>query len=139
MLQGSKLSSIFSDRRTLKWALVIGAAAIALIFLSSVIDVFPADATKAAERYAAQTESRLLEILSEIDGVGDAKIFLTMDDSGESVYLKNSDKKTASIEPKVRGVVIVCEGGDDPIVASRVLEAVTKALSLNSDKVCITK
>ena len=139
MLQGSKLSSIFSDRRTLKWALVIGATAIALIFLSSVIDVFPADAAKAAERYAAQTESRLLEILSEIDGVGDAKIFLTMDDSGESVYLKNSDKKTASIEPKVRGVVIVCEGGDDPIVASRVLEAVTKALSLNSDKVCITK
>lgn len=139
MLQGNKLSSIFSDRRTLKWALVIGAAAIALIFLSSVIDVFPADTAKAAERYAAQTESRLLEILSEIDGVGDAKVFLTMDDSGENVYLKNSDKKTASIEPKVRGVVIVCEGGDDPIVASRVLEAVTKALSLNSDKVCITK
>ena len=139
MLQGSNLNAVFSDRRILKWALIIGAAAIAIIFLSSVIDIFPSDGSRAIERYASQTESRLLDILSEIDGVGEAKIFLTMDNSGENVYLKNSDKKTVSIEPKVRGVVIVCEGGDDPIVASRVLEAVTKALSLNSDKVCITK
>ena len=139
MLQGSKLSAVFSDRRTLKWALIIGGVAIALIFLSSVADLFPSDNSKVIERYAAQTESRLLDILSEIDGVGEAKIFLTIDNSGENVYLKNSDKKTVSIEPRVRGVVIVCEGGDDPIVASRVLEAVTKALSLNSDKVCITK
>ena len=138
MLQGSKLSAVLGDRRTLKWALIIGAAAIALIFLTSV-DIFPSDSSKVIDRYASQTESRLLDILSSIDGVGEAKIFLTMDNSGENVYLKNSDKKTVSIEPKVRGVVIVCEGGDDPVVSSRVLEAVTKALSLNSDKVCITK
>ncbi len=139
MLQGSRLSTVLSDRRTLKWALIIGAAAVALIFLTSVVDIFPSDSSKVIDRYASQTESRLLDILSSIDGVGEAKIFLTMDNSGENVYLKNSDKKTVSIEPKVRGVVIVCEGGDDPIVSSRVLEAVTKALSINSDKVCITK
>lgn len=139
MLQGSRLSAVLGDRRTLKWALIIGAAAVALIFLTSVVDIFPSDSSKVIDRYASQTESRLLDILSSIDGVGEAKIFLTMDNSGENVYLKNSDKKTVSIEPKVRGVVIVCEGGDDPVVSSRVLEAVTKALSLNSDKVCITK
>ena len=62
-----------------------------------------------------------------------------MDNSGENVYLKNTDQKTVSIEPKVRGVVIVCDGGDDPLVVSRVLDAVTKALNISSDKVCITK
>ena len=62
-----------------------------------------------------------------------------MDNSGENVYLKNTDTKTKSIEPKVRGVVVVCDGGDNPLVVSRVLDAVTKSLNISSDKVCITK
>ena len=77
--------------------------------------------------------------MSQISGVGNVKIFLTMDNSGENVYLKNTDTKTVSIEPKVRGVVVVCDGGDDQLVVSRVLDAVTKALNISSDKVCITK
>ena len=77
--------------------------------------------------------------MTSISGAGEAKIFLTMDNSGENVYLKNTDTKTVSIEPKVRGVVVVCDGGDDPVTVSRVLEAVTKALNISSDKVCITK
>lgn len=137
MLKGRKLSAILSDKRTLKAAVMIGFAAMALILLSSVIKFDTSGVSP--EKYAAETESRLLGILGEIDGVGEAKIFLTMENSGENVYLKNTDTKTVSIEPKVRGVVIVCDGGDDPIVTARVLEAVTKSLDINSDKVCITK
>ena len=91
------------------------------------------------EEYSKELNGKLLEIVSQIDGVGEAKIFLTMDNSGENVYLSNSDTKTKSIEPTVRGVVIVCEGGDDAIVVNRVLSAVTKSLSISTDKVCITK
>ena len=138
MLQGRKLSEILSDKRTLKAAVAVGLIAIALIFLSSLIKL-PERNGDITKEYASQTESRLLDILGEIDGVGEAKIFLTMDNGGENVYLRNTDKKTLSIEPKVRGVVIVCEGGDDPVISSRVLEAVTKALSISSDKVCVTK
>lgn len=139
MLQGRKLSDLLSDKRTLKAAVIIGAVLTAIIFLSSVVDFSPDNSARQAQEYAAVTENRLLEIVGSIDGVGEAKIFLTMDNSGESVYLKNTDTKTVSIEPKVRGVVIVCDGGDDPIVASRVMEAVTKSLNINSDKVCITR
>ena len=138
MLKGRKLSEILSDKRTLRAAVIIGTAAIALIFLSSVIDR-PTDGSASVQKYAEQTEDRLLEIISHIEGVGEAEIYLTMDNSGENVYQKNSDRKTVSIEPRVRGVVIVCDGGNDPLVASRVLEAVTKSLSISSDKVCITK
>ena len=139
MLQGGKLKGILSDKRTLKAAIIIGMTAIALIFISSFFDFSADNISKTTKEYAEQTESRLLEIISRIDGVGEAEIFLTMDNGGESVYLKNTDKKTVSIEPTVRGVVIVCDGADNPIVASRVLEAVTKSLDINSDKVCITK
>ncbi|MBQ3266243.1 MAG: hypothetical protein IJH07_10760 [Ruminococcus sp.] len=138
MLSGKKLSEWLSRKSTLRVAVIIGTAAILLIALSSVID-FDQSGNDQAEAYASRTEARLLEIVSQISGVGEAKIFLTMDNRGENVYLKNTDTKTVSIEPKVRGVVIVCDGGDDPLVVSRVLDAVTKALNISSDKVCITK
>ena len=136
---GKGLRELLSDRRFVRVAVIVGISAIALIFFSSFVDLAPQDDEKLTQRYADQTEARLLDIISSIGGVGEARIFLTMDDSGENVYQKNSDAKTVSIEPKVRGVVVVCDGGDDPVVRSRVLEAVTKALSISSDKVCITK
>ena len=138
MLQGKKFSDWLVDKRVVKIALIIGVAAILLIVLTSVIDL-PHNDDRQTEIYAERTEERLLEIVSHISGVGEAEIYLTMDNGGENVYLKNTDTKTLSIEPIVRGVVIVCDGGDDPMVVSRVLDAVTKALDISSDKVCITK
>ncbi len=139
MWQGKRFAELFSDKRVVRGAVIVGIAAIILILLTSVVDFSPGQNTAAAEAYAARTEQRLLEIVSQIEGVGEAKIFLTMDNGGESVYLKNTDTKTVSIEPKVRGVVVVCDGGNDPLVVSRVMEAVTKALNIHSDRVCITK
>ena len=138
MLQGKKLSTWLGDKRVIRIAVIIGAAAVLLIGLSSFID-FSGSEKDNPERYAAKTEAHLLEIISQISGVGKAKIFLTMDNSGENVYLKNTDTKTKSIEPKVRGVVVVCDGGNDPLVVARVMEAVTKSLNISSDKVCVTK
>lgn len=43
------------------------------------------------------------------------------------------------IEPTIKGVVIVCEGGDDIIVKERVISAITTALSISSTRVCVTK
>ena len=43
------------------------------------------------------------------------------------------------IEPDVRGVLIVCDGGDNSVIQERVLDAVTKSLNISSARVCITK
>jgi len=43
------------------------------------------------------------------------------------------------IAPKVQGVAIVCEGGDDPIVKSKIVEAVTTVLNIPSNRVCVIK
>ena len=132
---------IFSNPKFIKAAFIVGISALVLIFLSSFMDFsFISDKSSASvEEYSKELNEKLLEIISQIDGVGEAKIFLTMDNSGENVYLSNTDTKTKSIEPTVRGVVIVCDGGDDAIVVNRVLSAVTKSLSISTDKVCITK
>lgn len=138
MFKKKSLNDILTDQRFIRIAVIAACAAILLIFLSSFIK-FPSSGDKDTEQYTIQLHDQLLSIVTRIDGVGEAEIFLTIDNAGESVYLSNSDTKTKSIEPTVRGVVIVCDGGDDPIVVSRVLSAVTRSLSISSDKVCVTK
>lgn len=54
------------------------------------------------------------------------------DGSEEGVLLK-------VIEPDVRGVVVVCDGGDNSVVKEKVLESVTKSLNISSARVCISK
>ncbi len=43
------------------------------------------------------------------------------------------------LEPKVKGVVAICPGGDNPIVKQRITEAVTTALNITSKHVCVIK
>lgn len=76
-------------------------------------------------------------MVESIEGVGTAKVMLTMENSAEQIY--NQDNKVKEIEPIVRGALIVCSGGNNPEVREIVLESVTKALNITTDKVCITK
>ena len=78
-------------------------------------------------------------MLTKVEGVGDCSVLITMENSVEDVYLQNSSTKTKEIEPTIRGIVVACDGGDDPVVVERVSEIVTKALGISSAKVCVTK
>ena len=131
--------NILDNPKFTKIAIIVGVSAILLIFLSSYIDISTFAHKTDVDEYCAVLEENLLSVVTQIEGVGKAKIFLTMDNNGENVYLNNSDTKTKSITPVVRGVVIVCDGGDDPLVVSRVMSAVTKSLDISSNKVCVTK
>lgn len=139
MIKKIDIKKIYDNPKFIRIAIIVGVCAVVLIFLSSYIDFTDFNNTADVEAYCTALEESLLSVVTQIEGVGNAKIFLTMDNDGENVYLNNSDTKTKSITPVVRGVVIVCDGGDDPIVVNRVMSAVTKSLDISSNKVCVTK
>lgn len=62
-----------------------------------------------------------------------------MENSVEYVYLSNGDTKTKSIEPTVRGVAVVCDGGENPVTKEKIIDVVTKALNISSSRVSVTK
>jgi len=130
---------IIENDKTAKIAMIVGVVAIGLIFLSSFVDFSGMGRNVDIDEYRTELEEKLLYVVTQIEGVGNAKTFLTMDNEGENVYLSNSDTKTKSITPSVRGVVVVCDGGDDSLIVSRVLSAVTRSLDIPSNKVCVTK
>ncbi len=46
---------------------------------------------------------------------------------------------TARLEPEVKGVVVVCEGGDDPLVVRKVVDTVKVALDLSSSRISVAR
>ncbi len=71
----------------------------------------------AAER--TETEVKLMRILSEIDGVGKAEVMVNESEKG------------------VEGVVIVCEGANDLMTRSDVINAVKVALNIEKLNIAI--
>lgn len=66
------------------------------------------------------------------------------DTQAESTYitveLSDGTEQTVlvkEIQPKVRGVLVVCAGGDVSIVREKIIDAVTKALDISSSKVSV--
>lgn len=43
------------------------------------------------------------------------------------------------IEPQVRGVMILCEGAENPVVEQRVTEAVKTVLGISASRICVEK
>lgn len=46
---------------------------------------------------------------------------------------------TAQLEPEVKGVVVVCEGGSDPLVVRRVVDTVRVALDISSSRISVSR
>ncbi|MBQ1437539.1 MAG: hypothetical protein II125_03515 [Ruminococcus sp.] len=136
------LKKLFEGERAKRLIIIAGLAGLGLILASSLVDFSPSE-PKGEEfsvtTYSTQIESDLQAVVSQIEGAGETKVLLTMENSVEYVYLKDSTTKTKEIQPHIRGVLVVCEGGDDPVAVERITTAVTKALDISTAKVCITK
>lgn len=118
--------------------------------------------------YCDTLEKKLESVLKEMDGVGRCKVLLTLDSSDEKIYAtdektnsKSSDNtsertldskyvRTNSKDgkegiilktkaPKIKGVLIVCDGGDNAAVENAVTEAVCATLGIASNAVSVLK
>ena len=114
---------------------------------------------------AADLESDLEAILSQIHGAGRVHVLLTEDRGEEYLYEYNQDAQHTQEHsdlrqqvvvitdsqrgqqglirqvrsPAYRGAVVVCQGGDLASVRLAVVEAVSNATGLTSDKITVLK
>ena len=68
----------------------------------------------------------------------------TDDSETKYITIKGSDGEEKAlaiteVQPIVKGVVVECEGGDDPKVQQRVINAITTALNITNKRVCVTR
>ena len=110
-------------------------------------------------------ETRLEQILSQFSGAGNVRVLLTQERGETSVYqldlqevtdgdrreirqdtitVTGSDRQQEGLltqveAPRYRGAVIVCQGGDNPTVRLSVVEAVSGATGLPSNRITVLK
>lgn len=118
--------------------------------------------------YCAYIEKRVEDIVSSIDGAGNVRVMITLAETTEYVYAQNqngtkksnkdsenSDNKNSFViiekdnndsglliktfEPKIRGVAIVCDGGDSPIVQQQIYSTVSAVLNVSTARISISK
>ena len=108
-----------------------------------------------------QTEARMADILSKIDGVGKLQIMLTISGGTQLQLAADTDRSggaerqelitlnrgggyqevvvTNRIYPAYRGAVVVCQGADSSAVRLAVTEAVSALTGLSSEKITVLK
>lgn len=127
----------------------------------------PKESKLTAEEYADSLESKLSKIISSIDGAGKTNVLITIDREIEHVYQTDSDTqnktesdssqqsskqttvivkgknnieepiKVTEIMPKIKGVLVVCEGANSAVVKQNITESVRVALGVASSRVTI--
>ncbi len=152
----------------LKAATAVGIIVIVLILISDLSDNKKDDSNHTneeinfvtADAYASDMESQLKTVLMSIKGVGKADVMLTITSTEEYIYAETVKKGTSQSEtgyviidngsqkealvkkiknPSIGGVVIVCEGGDDPRICEKIYRAVSTALNISTSKIYVTK
>lgn len=152
-----------------KYALLVAAAGVVLMLLPAVGGGGAAQPSQQSAREVEfeteQLEGRLEEALSQMDGVGQAHVVLTLR-SGPGQVLAQDVRQSAGSEqsestqttvvlsrgsgveepivlqqlsPQFQGALVVCSGGDDPSVRLRVVEAVAAVTGLGADQISVSK
>ena len=111
--------------------------------------------TSASEFQVEALEQRLAAALSQIQGVGEATVVLTLESGTRQVLAtdqKGEDQETVvvsagsgqqqavtvqQIGPSFQGALVVCDGGGDPQVKLQVLQAVEALTGLNANQISI--
>ena len=119
--------------------------------------------TEAPKESELTMDVRLENVLSKIHGAGEVKVLLSVATGEENIYQIDEDVSENSgniqrntvvvsdgsrnqqglirqiIPPSYLGAVIVCDGGDDPVVRLAVVDAVSKLTGLTTDRISVIK
>ena len=116
---------------------IVFAIILILIFFSSTKDTSATKAKQSSNNttissYVDNIETKLEEVLSNINGASDVKVMITLDMS--SVNIEDEEIKTSSF-PDVKGVVIVAKGVENTMVKMNMLKAVQAVIDISSGRI----
>jgi len=116
------------------------------------------------KEYTDDLEKKLSEMISLINGAGRTRVIVTLECDYETIYAKDgslskddnstdedseyiiidSEKNQGglllkTVTPKVRGVAVVCEGGDNQYVKNSVTEMLSAVLDVGANRISVSK
>lgn len=153
--------------RLLLWVGLAGMALIALSEFLPSRDKAQSNVsvTLTASQVEQALEQRVTALLRQVEGVGSCRVMVTLESDAQAVYAADTvssaqtDGATAfsesyltvdtdtgpvgllltRIQPTVKGVAVVCDGGDSDAVRQQVIQVVSTAFHISERRVCVVK
>ena len=139
------------------WLLIaIGAViGVALIIFGSLGGTKQAEAKGDFDSYISDTENKIRQMTELLTGSDDVSVAVFVSSSREYVYASDTDGDKSSyaviksgdsgsglvlvkeMYPKIESVAIVCKGGDNASVQSKLIKLVSAATGLTSNRISI--
>ncbi len=109
--------------------------------------------------YSEKLEGKIKDLICKSKGVGNATVVVSLDTTGEYVWAENESEGNGStlseyvivnrndneetvlikeIYPKVRGVAVVCDGGNNAEIKNRITSLISAALGIPANKIAVS-
>ena len=103
--------------------------------------------------YSKDVEEKIKELCSKVKGVSEVSVAVSFESGFEYVYAREDDGDLAMIGsgssksavkikekmPVISGIGIVCRGGGDPTVQKKLLDLISAAFGISSNKIYIAE
>lgn len=164
-----KLKEILSKLGKNKYVLLVLIVGVALLLLPTGEKEEIAESTQSVPTFSvSDTENRLEEVLSSLDGAGNVKVMLSIKDEGQRIIAKDreisesggEEKSSESVEaavivslgsgqedvvtlgfvyPEYLGALVAAEGAESAKVRLDIVEAVSAVTGLTADNIKVIK
>lgn len=104
------------------------------------------------DAYIEELENKICNIIAKVTGDADAAVIVTCDGGTEHVYVSNGDDGDyvtvrqngeyslvlhRNLYPKITGVSVACRGGNDVGIKKKLIDVISTALGVSSNRICI--
>lgn len=112
-----------------------------------------------------QLADEVERFIENITGAGKTRVILTFESYEETVYAKDKDEKYSNnsetdinseyviidngdseaglkikvISPKIRGVAVICQGGNEPTVKAQIISALSALFDISTNKISVAQ
>ncbi len=135
------------------WIIILGAVlGVALLLYGGKEEEPKTENASDLEAYAASVEKKIEELCAGVDGVKNIKVAVSFESGFEYVYATDGDKTltvgsgsgesaviVTEIPPVIGGVGVVCRGGGNPVIQKRLIELISAAYGVSSNKIYIAE
>lgn len=80
-------------------------------------------------------QTKTIETTNEIDSEGGKRETIREDETTQIVNLSNDVVILKEVKPNIKGVIVVAEGAENPVILENIYEAVKTVLGISANKV----
>ncbi len=89
------------------------------------------------DEYGKRLEASLENFCSSVEGVGKCRVMVTFEEG--AIYEYKSGNLISSTPPRVKGITVLCRGGDSMAVKAELSEMLAGLFEIGKNRICVLK